>query len=174
MKLTRKHLLITSLAGLLVLGFLYYWLIISPAISERKRLVSRIEKKRSDLVQMKALAVEWQNFQKKRVQAETRLKQKGDRFTLLSFLEALSRSVGVEKKIQYMKPLSLAAEGEIRPEGIEMVLEKIDMRELVNFLYRIEYSKKLLTIRRIKIQKSSRDKNPSLKVTLQIYAYLAA
>lgn len=174
MKLTRNHILVISAAGLLVMGFLYYWLVISPAITERQRLANRIEKRRSDLVQMTALSIDWQNFQRKRDQAEARLKQKGDRFTLLSFLEALSRSVGVEKKIQYMKPLSLAEEGKIRPEGIEMVLEKIDMRELVNFLYRIEYSKRLLTIKRIKIQKSSRGKDPSLKVTLQIYAYLAS
>ncbi|MBW1772727.1 MAG: type II secretion system protein M [Deltaproteobacteria bacterium] len=173
MKITRSSMLIAAIAGLLVVGLLYYWLIISPAISQRERLISRIEKRAADLVQMKALKREWQDFQKKRDAAETRLKQKGSAFTLLSFLEALSRSVGVDKKIQYMKPLSLEVEGEIRPEGIEMVLEKIDMRELVSFLYRIEYSEKLLTIRRIKIQKSSRDKNPSLKVTLQIYAYLA-
>ena len=174
MKITRSRMLIISIAGLLVMGLLYYWIIISPAISDREMLISRIDKRSADLMQMNALKGEWQDFQKKRDHAEARLKHKGSAFTLLSFLEGLSRSVGVDKKIQYMKPLSLEAEGEIRPEGIEMVLEKIDMRELVNFLYRIEYSERLLTIRRIKIQKSSRDKDPSLKVTLQIYAYLAA
>jgi hypothetical protein len=162
-----------SACGLLLIALLYYGLIISPAMSERKKLISRIADRGSDLQQMKALKNEWESFQGMRKEAEQRLARKGQSFTLLSFLETISRAVGVDKKIQYMKPLSLPhEEGDLRPEGIEMSLDQMNMKELVTFLYRIEYSGKLLHIKRIKIQKSSKDR--TIKVTLQVTSYSKA
>jgi hypothetical protein len=91
---------------------------------------------------------------------------------LLSFLEDVLRKSGVAKKIQYMKPLSLPdEEGVVKPEGIEIKLEGVNTRELITFLHRIEQSGKLTDIQRIKIQRASKARSASLKVTLQVYAY---
>ena len=48
----------------------------------------------------------------------------------------------------------------------------MNIKELVSFLHRIEYSGKLLNIKRIKIQKSSQ--GDTLKVTLQVTSYSKA
>jgi hypothetical protein len=45
------------------------------------------------------------------------------------------------------------------------------MEQLVNFLYRIEYSGKLLHVKRIKILRASKEKTSLLKVTLQVNTY---
>ena len=170
MRITRRYMRLMAISALLVTGLLYYWVILSPAMSKQKRLVRRIEKREADLVQMKALKSEWECFQQRRREAERRLQQKGKAFTLLAFLEGVSRSVGVDKKIQYMKPLSLPhEEGVLKPEGIEMGLDRVNMRELAGFLHRVEYSGKLLHIKRIKIQRSVHEE--TLKVTLQVVSY---
>ena len=168
--MTRRYILLTTLCSLLITGLIYYWVILSSAMSKQERLVRRIENRKADLVQMKALKNEWEGFQKRRREAERRLRQKGKAFTLLAFLERVSRSVGIEKKIQYMKPLSLPHdEGVLKPEGIEIGLDRVNMRELVSFLHKVEYSGKLLCIKRIKIKKSSQGK--TLKIVLQVTSY---
>lgn len=170
MRITRRHILFFWAAGLLVIVLLYLGLVISPAISERKRLIHLIGKREADLKGMKALRHEWDGFQAMREEAERRLASKGKSFALLSFMETVARDVGVDSKIQYMKPLSLSPEeGALKPQGIEMSLDQIDIKELVAFLYRIEYSGKLLNIKRIKIQRSSQA--ASIKVTLQVISY---
>ena len=162
--------LVVSAVLLLVFGLLYYLLILSPAISKQKTLVQRIKKREGDLVQMVKLRREWEIFTKKRAEAERRLTQKEKSFTLLSFLEGVSRSIGVDRKIQYMKPLSLPDEdGTVKPEGIEISLDGVDMKELVSLLYKIEYSGKAVSIKRIKIQKNHQGQ--TLKVTLQAHSY---
>ena len=101
---------------------------------------------------------------------------RGQRFTLLSYLEGITRKLGINTKIHYMKPLSFSDEkpGNIRTEGIEMKLEGVSSRDLIPFLQQIEYAGKLLSIKRIKIQTVSKDKDTYLKVTLQVHTYSSA
>lgn len=170
MRIPNQYRPVILVIALLVMGFLYYLLVLSPAISKRKVLVERTEKRKGDLLQMLDLKHGWENFMKRREEAEKRLTAQGKSFTLLSFLERVSRSVGIEKKIQYMKPLTLHEEGDnLKPEGLEISLEGVTMKELVSFLYRIEYSGKLISIRRIKIQKIAQTQ--TLKATLQAHSY---
>ena len=165
--------LLFGAGGLLLVALLYFGLVISPAISERKRLIDRIGKREADLKEMTALRHEWEGFQAMRKEAERSLAGKGKSFALLSFMETVSRAVGVDTKIQYMKPLSMPPEeGDLKPEGIELSLDQMNIKELVSFLHRIEYSGKLLNIKRIKIQKSSQ--GDTLKVTLQVTSYSKA
>jgi hypothetical protein len=45
------------------------------------------------------------------------------------------------------------------------------MEQLVHFLYRMEYSGKLLHVKRIKLLRASKEKTSLLKVTLQVNTY---
>jgi len=47
----------------------------------------------------------------------------------------------------------------------------VNMEQLVNFLHKIEYSEKLLHVKRIKILRASKEKSSLLKVTLQVNTY---
>ena len=125
-------------------------------------------------VSLTAARNEWEGFQKRRREAERRFRQKGKAFTLLAFLEGVSRSVGVDGKIQYMKPLTFhESDNHLKPSGIEITLNDIHTKHLTNLIYKIEASGKLLNINRIKIQRVSKDKMNLLKVTLQVYTYKA-
>ncbi|MBW1912891.1 MAG: hypothetical protein JRI43_06985 [Deltaproteobacteria bacterium] len=94
------------------------------------------------------------------------------KFTLLSFLEGISREVGIDKRIQFIKPLSYTEDaGTFKRVGMEMKFDNIDINQLVGFLHRVEYSGKLISIKRIKIQRMSKAKDSALKVTLQVNTY---
>jgi len=122
-------------------------------------------------VKISEIKGKWQNFQKDRSDVQEAIKGRGS-FTLLSYLEAVTREIGIDQRIQYIKPVTFPeGEGKLRPEGIEISLDGVNMDQLVNFLYRIEYSGKLLHVKRIKILRASKEKTSLLKVTLQVNTY---
>jgi len=170
MGIDRHRITLIAVSAFLFMGLLHYLLILTPAMSRRQGLAARAERRAADLLQMSALQRERETFQKKRIEAERRIRQKGISFTLLSFLEGMSKSVGVDKTIRYMRPFSLPhPQGGVISRGIEMRLDQVDMKALVAFLYKIEYSGKLLRIQRISIQRLPQ--GTALQVTLQVVSY---
>lgn len=161
-----------ALAGLVVIGLLYSLLVISPALSRQRTLNEYIERKQADLKSMVELKARWESFQRARAEAEGILRQRGEGFTLLTYLERVCREAGIEKKIQYMKPISFQEKEETyRAEGIEMQVADVDMQRMVDFLFRIEHSGNLLVIERLKARPVSKGKERLLELTLQVKTY---
>lgn len=172
MKISKREKTLAMLAGVIVLSLLYYMVLLSPWLTRQKALKRHISKQEKSVKEMKVLKREWEGFQAEKYEADARLNRRGKAFTLLSYLESVSRQAGIDKKIQYMKPLSLGKESDfMKPEGIEVKLEGITVRELINLIYQIEYSGKLLNMRRMKIQRSTRGDQVLLNATLQVQTY---
>lgn len=172
MRVQNREMILFSLAGLVVIGFLYYFLVVGPALSRQAVLKEYIEKKKADVVSMLEMKNRWETFQAARKEAEGILRQRGGEFTLLTYLERVSRESGIEKKIRYMKPVPLAEKQDLyKPECIEMQLEEIDMQRLLDFFYKIEHSKKLLIVDRAKIRPVSKGNERSIELTLQVRTY---
>ena len=173
MRITRREMTFCLAGGGVLLALLYYLIVISPAAARRETLLGYIHKKEAALSAMIRLRDERERLRADKTRAEKLLAARGTKFTLLSFLEGVSRKVGVDDRILYMKPLTFPEQpGPLRPAGIEMKLDRISTRQLVNLLYRIECSGKLLNIRRIKIHRTAGGDRPLLKVTLQVNTYL--
>jgi Tfp pilus assembly protein PilO len=171
-RLSRRQAHLGALAGLILFSALYYWIVISPALSRQRSLSNHIRKKEADLVAVTALKRDWESFQEVRAKAQKTLERKGKGFSLLSFMEDTFKATGMETKIQYMKPMSLPGNDEApKPQALEIGLDGVNTRELITFLQRVESSGKAVHFKRTKIQRSSRSKESSLKVTLQIYTY---
>ena len=171
MKLDRKQMTYVFFGGLFLVALLFYLVVISPALSKQELLAKNIAKRKQDLVKISEIKGKWQSFQRDRADVQEAIKGRGS-FTLLSYLEAVTREIGIDQRIQYIKPVTFPeGEGKLRPEGIEISLDGINMEQLVNFLYRIEYSGKLLHVKRIKILRASKEKTSLLKVTLQVNTY---
>jgi hypothetical protein len=155
--------------GLVILALGFYLAVISPAVAKQEALGKYIERKESDLIQMRALRDEWDRFQKSRLMAEKAVKRRGKTFALLSFLEGITRDVGIDKKIQYMKPISFAEQTTPWEQvGIEIKLDGIDMEALTRFLYEVEGSERLLNIGKMKINSSTKKEATTLTVILQV------
>jgi len=171
MKLDRKQMTYVFVGGLFLVALLFYLVVISPALSKQELLAKNISKRKQDLVKMSEIKGKWQAFQRDRRDVQEAIKGRGS-FTLLSYLEAVTREIGMDQRIQYIKPVTFPeGEGKLKPEGIEISLDGVNMEQLANFLYRIEYSGKLLHVKRIKIVRASKEKTSLLKVTLQVNTY---
>ncbi|MDD5205714.1 MAG: hypothetical protein PHS17_09845 [Desulfobacterales bacterium] len=172
MRVQGRDMISFSLAGLAVIGILYYLLVVSPALSKKTKLEEYIGRKKADVTSMLQVKNQWETFQAARKEAEGILRRRGEDFTLLTYLERVSRESGIEKKIRYMKPISLSDKEEpYKPECIEMQLEDIDIQRLVEFLYKIEQSKNLLIVDRAKIRLVTKGSERSIELTLQVKTY---
>jgi len=171
MKLDRKQMTYVFIGGLFLVALLFYLIVISPALSKQELLSKSIAKRKQDMVRISEIKGKWQTFQRDRNDVQEAIKGRGD-FTLLSYLEAVTREIGMDQRIQYIKPVTFPeGEGKLKPEGIEISLDGVNMEQLVNFLYKIEYSGKLLHVKRIKVLRASKEKTSLLKVTLQVNTY---
>ncbi|RJR32434.1 MAG: hypothetical protein C4576_30085 [Desulfobacteraceae bacterium] len=169
MKRGMMHLAAIVAGGVLLLSLLYFLIVLSPAHTKRQSFDRHVVRMKNDLIQMTALKSQWEASVKSRAEAEKTIEQRGKGFTLLSHLEGICRQLGIEGRIQYMKPLEMPhQEGPIRATGIEMRLSELDIRAMVLFLYRIEHSGQLLSISRIKIRPSAEEGKRSLELVLQI------
>jgi hypothetical protein len=172
MKLDRQQMTYVFFGGLVLLAFLFYLVVISPGLEKQRQLERGIAKRKADLVKITEMKKKWESFKRDQGEVEKALRSRGDRFTLLSFLEGITREIGIDKNIQYIKPVTFPpGEAIFKPEGIEMSLDNVGMEQVVNFLYKVEHSGNLLFIKRIKILKTSRGSSSTLKVTLQVNTY---
>jgi len=164
------------LGAVLVFLLLYYLLIIRPAFLKQSLLKRRISKAQQELDQIIKLSAEWEKFQKDRNRIKKIIAKRQKGFTLLSFLEKISREVGIHDKIQYMKPLSLTEQlgSSFKLVGMEIQLNGLNVDQLVRLLYKVEYSDELVSISRMKIQKHTTGSGASLSVTLQVETYVPA
>ncbi len=162
--------------AVLVFLLLYYLLIIRPAFLKQSMLKKRILKAQQELDQMIKLSAEWEKFQKDKSRIKKIIAKRQKGFTLLSFLEGISREIGIHDKIQYMKPLSLTEQSGLsfKLVGMEIQLNGLSVDQLVRFLYKVECSDELINISRIKIQRHTTGNETSLRVILQVETYVPA
>ncbi|RLB14826.1 MAG: hypothetical protein DRG82_12965 [Deltaproteobacteria bacterium] len=170
----RNSIAIGAIGVIVILGVLFHFLVFSPSVQRERTLRERIMKKEADIGQMINLQGEWRELTSRHSRAVELLKRRGRNFTLLSFLEGLSRKVGINDRIQYMKPVSFPDTGSsMRQVGVELRLDGLSMEELVRILYQIEYSKKFLVVPRIKIQRmKGKGGEATLRITMQVSTYI--
>lgn len=169
MRINRREIGLILGGGLLLILLFYGLFVVSPALSKQESLEKAIASKERDLDEMMTLKARWEAFKRMQGEAREALARRGGGFTLLSFLEGVSRKVGIQDKIQYMKPLDSLEESEgMKVVGMEIKLEGIGVDQVVKFLYEIEFSSRLLGIKKIKVQTLDRGEVHSLRVTLQV------
>lgn len=174
MSARRYQIAIVTIGAIVLLGALYYLFVFSPSAARERTLRERIRKNESDIAQMIQLQQEWRELKNRHTRAVDQLQQRGKNFALLSFLEGLSREVGINDRIQYMKPVSFPeTTSSMRQVGVELRLDGLSMEDLVRYLYHIEYSQKFLIVPRIKIQRmKEKGEEVVLRVTMQVSTYI--
>jgi len=71
-----------------------------------------------------------------------------------SFLEQAAGKARVKGHIKYMKPSASRSNGRFKESMVEMKLDKISLKQLVDYLYLIESPENVVSIKRISIKDS--------------------
>ena len=144
---------------------LYFFIL--PFSSTRAKLRRSIQVDQGQLREVMLLSAEYQALQGDSGGIGKVLAGRKKGFTLFSLLEKQAGQAGLKDRIKYMKPSKSQTKGQYNISSVEMQFEQITMRQLFDYLYRIEDPKNIIGIKRISI-KRYKEKAGYVDATLQI------
>lgn len=128
---------------------------ITPLLKERLFLNRKLDGLRSSVQKMHALQREY--FQQGRAEhmVSDRLPPSAD-FSLYAYLDAIAGAAGIKERVAAIRPTEQpGGEGGHRTVGVAMTLSGIDLPQLTDFLYRIEYGKEPIWTRTVTIARTA-------------------
>jgi general secretion pathway protein M len=157
MKLAKREKYLLSLAASAVVIFLMFQFLIFPFFKSRERLQRGVVAKEKGLKEIVSLSTEYEAYKKGSHGIKQSLTRRKRGFTLFSFLEGAAGEAQVKKHIKYMRPSTSKSTGPYKESTVEMKLEAITMKQLVEYLYRIESPENVISIKRISIKQNKKE-----------------
>ena len=166
-KITPRDRKVLIVGGVCVLLFVVFQFVVFPLMENRDRLERNISAREKALVKMKDLQVEYKQLYSKANVLLDQLVGRQNDFSLFSFLEQMAAKSEVKKNITYMKPSETADEGPFKEVLVEMKLQAISLKQLVDFLTLVESPRNVVALKRISIQENKKEK-ATLDVIVQV------
>lgn len=168
MKLNRRE----RLAVVAGIGFLCLFVVVRfvafPFMDRKERLQRNLAVNSRNLEEIRSLKTEYETLVNAGKQAEKRFNQRRKSFTLLSFLVQTAGEVGIKDKMASMKPtLTQQKDSPYKVSQVEMKLKGLTLEQITQYLYIIETSTNMVSIKRISLTKSD-DQEGILNVVLQV------
>lgn len=137
--------------------FLVLQLIINPFLDSRRRLFRQIDLQTRTLQEMRALRSQYAAIQESADEVRASVAARRAGFTLFSFLDTLAGQTGLKDRIAYMKP-STSTQPDIpyRTSTVETKLQAITLKQLLNYIYRIETSRNMVKLTRLSVTKTGK------------------
>ena len=140
-------------AGIAVsLLFVMWFGALRPYQQGLKVTKSRIVSRQKQLEDVQQLQQEYFSLRKVLERAEKKLSGTVEGFSLFSFVEDITTSIGIRDKLASMRPQTPQIQGEYREELLEIKLERIELAQLVQFLYGIEAADAALQVKTVRIK----------------------
>jgi general secretion pathway protein M len=156
-KLNKREKLAIISAATCICLFIVIQFIFFPIFDKRERLQRSLAGARSALNEMVLLKAEYQAISQQAERAKARISQRDKQFTLFSFLDDLAGQTGLKDHIVYMKPsTSVRKNSPLQLSSVEMKLREVSLEQLTSFLYRVEMSKNMVTVKRLSISKEEK------------------
>lgn len=161
------------LAGglIFIVCFMLLNLVVLPFIDNREQLKQALVRKQNELVEMTRLQADYKALQVQEGTIQARIADRDPRFSLFTFLDRQATASGVKKQIQSMKPSVVEGEQNMDEALVDMKLQRISLKALVDFLLLVESEKFVVFIKRISIQENSVE-NGLLDVNLQLATFV--
>lgn len=150
--INRRERLVLIGAGVFLVLFFMYQLIIAPVFEKRDDLTDKLASKRQMIQEMLALRTEFLSLQQKTESSQKKYARRPAGFTLFSFLDQLAGASGVKENITYMKPNSTVDEATgLKMSYVELKLQDVTLESLTSYLFRVETSENMVRVRRLSI-----------------------
>ncbi len=156
-----------GVALLAVFFFVGFQFILSPAMQKKEKIEKTIRLRQKHLVEMREIQSKYSSFSEKNASLSSVLAERDSNFSLFSFLEKNANSSDVKSNIAYMKPAEVKGDESLKQSLVEMKLQAISLKQLVNFLELVESPENVVGLKRISIQENKKN-DGGLDVLLQI------
>lgn len=147
---------------------LFYVAVIAPYNSRMKALEHKINAKQTQLAQVTALQQQYNSLSQQIKQIST---EQQDVSGLFSFVENQVQQVAGRDKLSSMRPVAPVRHDNMVEEGLEVKIERISLRQVVDLLQRLEQSQRPLRIKGLDLK--VRFENKSLfdtSLTISIFS----
>jgi general secretion pathway protein M len=146
--------------GIFFIGcFLIFQGVVSPYLDARKKLERSVQRTQNDLLEMQILQSQYGEIKRRQGEITLLIGRRDASFSLFSFLEQQADRVRVKDRVTYMKPSTIDLEEGLQESAVEMKIERITLRQLIDFLGKVESLDKVVLIKRLAVQKNQKDSN---------------
>ena len=171
LKLTKRERYYVSAGVALISLFIIFQFILSPFLEAKGKIKRSIQAKEKTLKEIVSLSSEYGALKEDSWDIKKMLALRAENFTLFSFLEKQAGQSGVKPNIKYMKPSTSTDKSPYSESSVEMKLENITLKQLVEYLHLVESPENLVRIKRISV-KQSKGSSEYLTVLAQLVTYL--
>ena len=168
----RERLAILGGAGI-VLAILLVQFAILPFWEEKARVARALDAQEKVLEEMNAELAEYRLIRRDMDVIQQAMASRPPDFTLYGFVERKARESGVRQNVRAINPSRGASAGSYEEALADVSLEKITLRQLVQFLYKADSPRDAVRIRKLTVRKST-ESPEYLTATVQLATYQAA
>ena len=151
----RERQMLAIMAGAVAV-WLIYWIINVFLMNPLVRAQNNVEARQRVLQKIMILQSDYRRIESEVSKVE-RMIRSGQRGNVLSNLETMANQANIKDKIASMDPKSSPPNDLYKENVIEVRLKSVNLKQLVDYLYRIESSGQLLKIKRLRIKTRSDD-----------------
>jgi general secretion pathway protein M len=156
-RLTRREKLGVITLATFTTAWLLFVYAVKPAMGRLETLARVMPEKQRDLRALRAKADEYDALRQRLRDLRTNTAPTKETIELLPFLESLTRQCRLVKKVAAIKQHVSQPEPNCRQTIVEVKLENLTLTELVDFLWKVESSKALASIKSLYIKKNPTD-----------------
>lgn len=167
MKISARDKKVLIIGGVFLLFFLIVQFGIFPLMDNRDRLRRSIAAREKAVIEMNELQTRYRQLHSKANSLLDQLVGRQDDFSLFSFLEQMAAKSDVKPNITYMKPSETADDGPFKEILVEMKLQAITLKQLVDFLQLVESPENVVALKKISIQENKKE-DATLDVIMQV------
>lgn len=169
---SREKLYILAGTGIVILIVLVQFAIL-PFWEERERVAKAIDAQEKILREMNAQLVEYRVLKRDMDAIQRAMAARPPNFTLYAFVEQKAREAGVRPNVKAINPSRGGSSGTYEEAMADVTLEKITLRQLVQFLYHADSPRDAVRVRKLTVRKST-ESPEYLAATVQLATYQAA
>ena len=168
----REKLYILAGTGIAALILLVQFAIL-PFWEERERVAKAVDAQEKILKEMNAQLAEHRVLKRDMDTIQRAMAARPANFTLYSFVERKARESGVRPNVKAINPSRGMNAGSYEEAMADLILEKLTLRQLVQFLYLADSPRDAVRVRKLTVRKSL-ESPEYLAVTVQLATYQAA
>ncbi|MDF1535518.1 MAG: type II secretion system protein GspM [bacterium] len=147
----RERWLVAGAAAFVGLAILYGF-IIQPLVDSQRRYESMALRKQDEMARFRLITVQYRELESALQLLEKRALAGGSDGSLLALMESEAKKLGLADKIASMKPFTSELESGVVQSSVEMRVEKIDLKGLVDLLEALENRKQSAVTSRLRIK----------------------
>ena len=156
-RLERRERIFLWCGVIFVACFLVFQGGISPYLEAKQKLEQSLLRKKNDMLEMEILQSQYLDLRERQGEISRMIDQRKPDFSLFTFLEQQANTVRVKNRVTYMKPSTAELDDGFQESAVEMKMEQITLKQLVDFLTRVESLEQVVVVKRLAVQKNKKE-----------------